>query len=123
MKPKLFFDASKTIIDYSKNLRKEQTSSEKLLWSNLRNRNLRGFKFRRQHAIQSYIVDFYCSEKMLSVEVDGGIHLEKEQKEYDKYRTETLNLLGIKEIRFTNEEIDKDISLVLKKIVMELESR
>lgn len=122
MKPKLFFEANKTVIDYSKNLRKEQTPTEKLLWSNLRNRNLRGFKFRRQHPIKSYIVDFYCAEKMLSIEVDGGIHLNKEQKEYDINRTKELNLLGIKELRFTNEEISINMTAVLKKIVNELEN-
>lgn len=122
MKPKLFFEANKTVIDYSKNLRKEQTPTEKLLRSNLRNRNLRGFKFRRQHPIKSYIVDFYCAEKMLSIEVDGGIHLNKEQKEYDINRTKELNLLGIKELRFTNEEISINMTDVLKKIVNELEN-
>ena len=121
MNSKLFFDANKIVIDYSKSLRKKQTDAEKLLWSNLRNRKLNGYKFRRQHAIKSYIVDFYCAEKMLSIEVDGEIHLKKEQIEYDKNRTEELNLLEIKEIRFTNEEIDKNISLVLKKISIELE--
>ena len=121
MNSKLFFDANKIVIDYSKSLRKKQTDAEKLLWSNLRNRKLNGYKFRRQHAIKSYIVDFYCAEKMLSIEVDGEIHLKKEQIEYDKNRTEELNLLEIKEIRFTNEEIDKNISLVLKKILIELE--
>ncbi|MFN8284799.1 MAG: endonuclease domain-containing protein [Chitinophagales bacterium] len=121
MNSKLFFDASKTILDYSRSLRKEQTGAEKLLWANLRNRKLKGFKFRRQHAVKSYIVDFYCAEKMLSIEVDGGIHLQKEQKEYDKSRTEELNALGIREIRFTNEAIEKNITAVLKQIVMELE--
>ena len=123
MNSKLFFDANKIVIGYSKSLRKEQTKAEKLLWSNLRNRKLNGYKFRRQHAIKSYIVDFYCAEKMLSIEVDGGIHLKKEQKEYDKYRTEELNLLEIKEVRFTNEEIEENISIVLKKILIELEKR
>ena len=60
---------------------------------------------------------------MLSIEVDGEIHLKEEQIEYDKNRTEELNLLEIKEIRFTNEEIDKNISLVLKKILIELEKK
>lgn len=123
MNSKLFFDANKIVIDYSKSLRKKQTDAEKLLWSNLRNRKLNGYKFRRQHAIKSYIVDFYCAEKMLSIEVDGEIHLKKEQIEYDKNRTEELNLLEIKEIRFTNEEIDKNISLVLKKNLIELEKK
>lgn len=123
MKPKLFFEASKKTLDYSKKLRKEQTSAEKLLWSNLRNRKLKGFKFRRQHPVKSYIVDFYCPEKLLSIEVDGEIHLTKEQNEYDKCRTEELNLLGIKEIRFSNKEIEKNISAVLKKIIIELNNR
>ena len=123
MKPKLFFEAPKIVLDYSKNLRKEQTPAEKLLWSNLRNRNLKGFKFRRQHPIKSYIVDFYCAEKMLSIEIDGGIHLNREQSEYDKFRTKELNSLGIKEIRFSNKEVEENISIVLKKIIIELENR
>ena len=120
MNSKLFFDANKIVIDYSKSLRKKQTDAEKLLWSNLRNRKLNGYKFRRQHAIKSYIVDFYCAEKMLSVELDGGIHNKKEQKEYDHARTEFLMEQGITELRFTNEEVFDNILDVLDKIKIEL---
>lgn len=69
---KLFFDSSKNIVDNAKELRQRQTKAEEILWSYLRNRHLNGNKFRRQHYIQSYIVDFYCADKMLSIELDGG---------------------------------------------------
>ena len=91
---KLFFDSSKYIVENAKELRQRQTETEEILWSYLRNRKILRLKFRRQHYIQSYIVDFYCAEKMLSIELDGGIHLNKEQKEYDKDRTEFLNSLA-----------------------------
>ncbi len=117
---KLFFDSSENIVTNAKELRQRQTTAEKILWSYLRNRKLNGNKFRRQHYIKTYIVDFYCAEKMLSVELDGGIHSTKEQKEYDKSRTSTLIELGITELRFKNEEIEQDVFSVLNKIKTEL---
>ena len=120
MYDKIFFDSSKNIVENAKELRQRQTEAEVKLWSYLRNRRTLGLKFRRQHYIKSYIVDFYCAEKMLSIELDGGIHLNIEQKEYDKIRTEYLNNLGIKELRFTNEQIKENVFDVLKIIKEEL---
>ena len=90
------------------------------MWQFLGNKNINGLKFRRQHYIKNYIADFYCSEKMLSIELDGGIHLNKEQIEYDEFRTKVLNELGITELRFTNEEIIENVTAVINKIKSEL---
>jgi very-short-patch-repair endonuclease len=107
---KLFFDSSKSIVENAKSLRKNQTEAEKLLWNYLRNKQINGYKFRRQHYIESYIVDFFCWEKMLSIELDGGIYL----------RTERLKELGITELRFSNDEVLNNVLGVLDKIKLEL---
>lgn len=103
-------------------LRNNPTKEEKLLWSYLRNRNLMGKKFLRQHPIIHqtvwnehffYIPDFYCSELKLAIELDGGIHLKR--IEGDKHRDEVLNSLGIEVLRVKNEELN-DVNVVLEKI-------
>ena len=95
-------------------LRKNLTIPEKLLWQNLRNKKLDGFKFRRQHPVYRYILDFYCSEIKLAIEVDGNIH--QNRNDYDEYRDEILKNIGIQVLRFTNKEIIEDIDQVLIKI-------
>jgi very-short-patch-repair endonuclease len=97
-------------------LRKESTEAEQILWKFLRNRKLHGLKFRRQYQAGKFILDFYCAEKKLCIEVDGGIHQEPIQKERDVERSAELGLAGIKVIRFKNEEIRKNIGEVLKRI-------
>lgn len=92
------------------------TPSENLLWQNLRNRRLNNFKFRRQHPISSFIVDFYCHEAKLVIEVDGGIHFVGDNPEYDKFRTIQLEAFGLKVIRFRNEEVLENMSKVLAEI-------
>ena len=120
-------EEKKTITQLSRDLRKNQTGSEKLLWQNLRARKLNGFKFNRQFPIVYgrnfdgtslfFIADFYCHEKKLIVELDGKIH--EFQKEYDKERDFILNQLGLKVIRFKNEELE-NISQVVEKISNQL---
>ena len=100
-------------------LRRNMTEPEKVLWEYLRRRPL-GFKFRRQHPIKSYVLDFYCHKKRLSIEVDGDYHLATNQNEKDKDRTAYLHEVGIKEIRFKNEEVLKELSKVKLKIENEL---
>ena len=102
--------------EYARELRSRTTEAEQKLWSLLRNRQLKGKKFRRQHAIGNYIVDFYCHECKLAIELDGNFHITKEAKEYDTARTGLLNELGITVLRFWNEEVIKDEESVLKKI-------
>ncbi|MBI4990534.1 DUF559 domain-containing protein [Candidatus Gottesmanbacteria bacterium] len=81
------FKYSRNLKDYARNLRRRQTDAERLLWWRLRNRQLAGFKFRRQFPIADYIVDFYCDEKKLAIEVDGGQHTTPKYRQYDIKRT------------------------------------
>ncbi|MDZ7315137.1 MAG: DUF559 domain-containing protein [candidate division KSB1 bacterium] len=97
----------------ARGLRREQTEAENILWQRLRNRQL-GVKFRRQHAIGEFIVDFVCLERRLVVEVDGGIH--KQQKEYDEERSRILAALGFRVIRFWNDEVINNLEYVLAAI-------
>jgi len=96
-------------------LRKNQTPQEKLLWWHLRANRI-GFKFKRQHSIGGYIADFYCAEKKLVIELDGGIHNSSESREYDKNRDSFLKEFGCNVIRFSNSEIDTDVYKVVTKI-------
>ena len=113
---KLFKGASHQIFENARELRRESTAAEDLLWQELRNRKLAGLKFRRQHPLNNYIADFYCSEKQLVIEVDGNIHNKPEIKEYDEARTQDLTTMGIQVIRFTNEEIINNMPNVLQRI-------
>jgi very-short-patch-repair endonuclease len=96
------------------------TPAEKVLWNNLRNRQVKGFRFRRQHPLKDFIVDFFCYAAMLVVEVDGSVHDDNYQYERDIQRTQILRRLGIKEIRFKNDEVLYDIENVIKRIEKEL---
>jgi len=80
---------------------------------------LNGLKFRRQHSIGGFIVDFYCPEKRLAIELDGDVHEEKKQATYDKARQKTIEALGIKVLRFTNEDVIQNVEDVLKAISAE----
>jgi leucyl-tRNA synthetase len=99
--------------------RNNPTYEEKLLWEELRH-NKTGFHFRRQHIINSFIVDFVCLKKKLTVEIDGGYHKKPDQQFYDKERTKFLLENGYKELRFSNEEVRKNINKVIECIVEEL---
>ena len=116
----IYFGAGIEIIKRARELRLNVTPQEEILWNQLRNRKLEGFKFRRQHPIGKFIVDFFCYEKMLIVEIDGSVHNVKFQSECDQGRTSILEGLGIRVIRFSNEEIEKDLNSVIDKIRKEL---
>jgi very-short-patch-repair endonuclease len=111
------FNFSK-FIERRKKLRREMTPQEYKLWFFLKNKNL-GFKFRRQHGIGPYIVDFCCTEEKLILEIDGSQHFEA--KEYDQERTSYMQLIGFRVIRFWNNEIDTNMEGVLLRIKLELE--
>jgi len=118
-----------SIINLCRELRKKQTPAEDILWKNLRNRNFKKLKFLRQHpvCVESrfgknlyYIPDFYCHKAKLVIEADGPVHLFK--KDYDKNRDEVLSGLGLKILRFTNNEILNELDKVLdvvKKVIGE----
>ena len=98
-----------------KQLRNNATSSEALLWKALRGRNAGGYKFRRQQGIGSYILDFYCPELRLCIELDGSSHDHK--YEYNERRTAFLNEQGIKVVRFHNEVVLANVDAVAREIV------
>ncbi|MCX7841129.1 MAG: endonuclease domain-containing protein [Anaerolineae bacterium] len=103
------------ILENARALRRPMTPAEAKLWSRLRNRQLGGFKFRRQHPIGNYIVDFYCAEAKLTIELDGDSHAV--QVEYDQQRTAWLVEQGYREIRFWNREVLQNIEGVLEQIL------
>lgn len=111
------------ILFHSRNMRKNPTEAEELLWTKLRGRKLNQLKFRRQQPLKGFILDFYCESLRLGIEVDGEIHLKTEQAEFDKQRTEFLAEFGIKIIRFTNDQILNEIQEVLKEISKEASMR
>lgn len=101
------------MLNRRRDLRTKSTPAENLLWNKLRRKSL-GWKFKRQFSIDNYVVDFYCPDKKLAIELDGNVH--KYRKEYDEYRTKYINAFGIKEIRFRNDEIINNIGEVIKQI-------
>lgn len=102
-----------------KQLRNQSTPTEKLLWQKLRKKQL-GFWFKRQVSISNYVVDFYCPQKRLAIELDGSVHKTASQKKYDSYRTRYLQAFNITEIRFWNSEIEINIKNVIKTISLHL---
>ncbi|MFW5714678.1 MAG: endonuclease domain-containing protein, partial [Brevefilum sp.] len=96
------------------------TPTEGVLWSHLRMKQLAGYKFRRQHIIRTYIVDFYCPVAKLIIEIDGPIH--QKQQVYDQSREINLIAMGYMILRFTNDEVINHLDEVLKKIEDNLQS-
>ncbi len=105
----------------AKELRRNQTESEAKLWAYLRGKRLDGVKFRRQHAIGNYIVDFCAPRRKLIVELDGSGHLDRE--EYDARRTEFLESLGYKVLRIWNSDVSNNINDVIREIQHALKDR
>jgi very-short-patch-repair endonuclease len=105
-----------TLLEFARKLRKNQTDAEQLLWRILRNRNFCGLKFRRQYPIGSYILDFFCDELNLAIELDGGGHATADQAAYDEERTKIINGSGIRVIRFWNHDLLNETEAVLEEI-------
>ncbi|TND10410.1 MAG: ileS [Bacteroidetes bacterium] len=108
--------------EFAKEKKKEQTEAEEILWKQLKGKKLADYKFRRQHVIDEFIVDFVCLSRRLVVEVDGGYHMRPEVAEADQMRTEILESLGYQVIRFTNDEVVSDIENVLLKLKNRLDT-
>jgi very-short-patch-repair endonuclease len=111
--PDMYYGAKRSIFQNANLLRENMTIAEKLLWSRLNKCQL-GVRFKAQHPIDIFIVDFYCHKYRLIIEVDGEIHLS--QKEYDDGRTAELECFDLKIIRFTNEQVLTDIDWVVGEI-------
>lgn len=107
-KPETFKKAEK--------LRNQMTASETKLWEVLKNKKNTGYRFRRQHPLGHYILDFYNHQLKLCIEVDGEYHESKEQKIHDKKRDEFLNFNGIKILRFKNQQVNNDLEHVIESI-------
>jgi len=105
------------MIELARNLRKKQTNAEALLWEIIRNKQVSGLKFRRQHPIGNYIADFYCPEKSLVIELDGSIHGKEEQKKHDKERDAIMKQHNINVIRFSNDDVFEKIEEVIQTII------
>ena len=105
------------LLEKARQLRRESTSAEVILWSCVRNRQLNGFKFRRQHNLGQFIVDFYCHNAQLIIEIDGSIHQTPDQIQRDQQRDHWILQRGFKILRFTNSQVQRNLPQVLLKIL------
>ena len=111
----MFDGANLLIFEMAKDLRKNMTDAEKVLWFHLKLKP-DGFNFRKQHPLGIYIADFYCHKLKLVIELDGSVHNNSDVKTNDDIRQRTIEECGIKVIRFTNERIFNDLEMVLQEI-------
>jgi len=117
----MYYGAKPSIFERANLLRNKMTPAEQLLWERLKGKQICGVRFRRQHPIDIFIVDFYCHAALLVIEIDGKIHLQ--QKEYDEGRTAEIEKFEIEIIRFTNSEVETDIERVVRIISEKVEYR
>ena len=115
--------ATPEIFRNAESLRSQMTGAERVLWEVLRKKRLDGFKFRRQHPIGKYALDFYCHQAKLAIEQDGQYHEDQAQRFYDADRTNNLEELGIMVIRFQNKEVLEGLHEVLEEIREEVMKR
>ena len=111
----MFEGATYLIFENAKQLRNNMTEAERILWTHLKE-GVSGYKIRRQHPIGNYIADFFYYKAKLVIEIDGSVHRKEELKENDDARQKELEYLGYSVIRFTNEQVFKQIGVVLKNI-------
>ena len=117
----MYFRAKPTTLETARLLRKQMTKSEELLWERLKGKQLLGLRFRRQHPIDIFIVDFYCHDARLIIELDGEIH--KERVEYDDGREAEIEWYNLKVIRFSNHEVLNEIEKVVEIITSVVKER
>lgn len=103
-----------TKLQFAKELRKRQTEAEEIVWKEIRNRKFLGLRFKRQFIVEGFIVDFYCDEFALAIEIDGKIH--EKQKEYDEWRQKIIESNNVSFIRVKNEEVFQNIGILFDKI-------
>lgn len=115
------FQNIKNLKTTRKILRNNQTKTEQIFWNKVKNKQFHNLKFRRQHSIWRYILDFYIPELKFCIEIDGDSHFDENWKSYDEVRTEFLKSIWIKVIRFTNKDIVENLDWVielLEKIIL-----
>ena len=101
---------------YSQQLRRNMTDAERLLWSRIRRKQLKGFQFYRQRIVGNYIVDFYCPEVKLIIEVDGGQHYNDEAKARDRVRDDYMKGVGLETLRISDRDVITNLNGVIEKI-------
>ena len=109
--------------EFARQLREQQTEPESTIWFLLRDRRFQGLKFRRQHAVPPYVLDFYCEELKLTVELDGGQHNADSEQVRDEQRSAYLNSLGIEVVRYWNHDVLNRIEDVLQDLMQRVSSR
>jgi very-short-patch-repair endonuclease len=109
--------------NFARELREDQTAAEQLLWGIVRNRNVLGFKFRRQHQFGDYVADFYCHEAQLVIECDGSVHEGSEAWQHDQQRDAYMISQGLRILRLTNSQIFHDTEAVLDEIAKQLRAK
>ncbi len=112
-----------SLIEIRRRLRRSNTPAEEKFWKYARKGQLNGLKFKRQHSIGRYVVDFYCASNRLIVELDGGIHDTPEQRKRDIDRDTNLKEMGFTILRFKNQEVFNSINLVIQKILNTVEHK
>ena len=110
-------------IEHARQLRKQETWAEKLMWRWLRDRQFSGYKFRRQHPVGKYILDFFCEEARLNVELDGSQHGFPDQRKHDVEREKFLQSYSIKTLRFWNSHLRRNAQSIRDTIFRELQAR
>ena len=114
----MYYGAKPVLFRLAEDMRKNSTTAEKILWQFLKKLRRNGFIFRRQHPMDIFIADFYCHRIKLVIEVDGDIHLNDENIQYDDSRSGELERFGIKVVRFKNDEVTNNLDHVIKEINM-----
>jgi very-short-patch-repair endonuclease len=107
---------NKELVERARELRKNMTKAEIILWSRIRSKKINGYKFRRQQPLLDYIVDFYCDELKLIIEVDGEIHSFSDRKSYDLKRDNILKINGYHIIRLSNLEVETELNTTISKL-------
>jgi very-short-patch-repair endonuclease len=118
MEREMFYGAKPIIFERAKYLRENMTDTEKILWNELKLNKIDGYRFKAQHPIDIYVVDFYCHKAKLVIEIDGKMH--EFQKNEDISRADEIKSFGLKVIRFSNNDIRKNLTNVIEKIRKEV---
>ncbi len=111
------------LTERSRQLRKNMTDAEMILWSKIKMKQLNGYQFLRQKPIGGYIIDFFCMKAKLVIEIDGGQHFLEDIVDYDKHRDKYLKSLGLTVLRFTNNDIQENIEGVMDIILENLRTK
>jgi very-short-patch-repair endonuclease len=103
-----------------RSLRENMPKAEALIWQRLRRRQIEGCKFRRQYGVDVYVIDFYCPELRLAIEIDGDIHFQGDAPIYDAARQEFLEAIGMRVLRFSNQQVYENLDAVIEAIALRI---